>query len=86
MQRAARIAEGARIQLGAELLPGTAQHSRYFLQQQRDVQHFADQPLRSQQHPGLCLTFQENMTTCSACPEHRIDVTLLDAGQASKGR
>lgn len=86
VQRAARVARGAWIQLGAELLPGAAQRSRYFLQQHRGVQHVADQPLRSQQHPGLCLTFQEKRASCGACPKLRVDVTLLDAGQASRGR
>lgn len=51
-----------------------------------DVQHFADQLLRAQQLPGRCLTFWYNLTTCSVCPEHCVDVTVLDVGQASKGQ
>lgn len=51
-----------------------------------DVQHFADQLLRTLQLPGRCLTFWYNLTTCSVCPERCIAVTVLDVGQASKGQ
>lgn len=51
-----------------------------------DVQHFADQLLRILLLPGHCLTFWYSLTTCGMCPEHWIDVTVLDVDQASKGQ
>lgn len=52
-----------------------------------DVQHFADQPLRTPQLPGLSLPdILVQSEPCRTCPEHCVDVTVLDVGQASKGQ
>lgn len=56
------------------------------LARHRDMQHLAERLRRSLQHPGCWLTFRENLSACSMCPERCIDVTLLGAGQASKGQ